>query len=159
MSNLSDFSLLSFDVYGTLIDWETGVLNALKPLIGDRKDEFSRGQLLKVYAEAEAAQQEATPDMKYSDLLATIHPKVAEKLHLPEPTSEQNQAFGNSIGSWPVFPDTVDALRRLGKHYKLVVLSNVDHESFSTRSGPTRVAAMPSTRRPRRSTASRWRSS
>jgi len=137
MSHLSDFSLLSFDVYGTLIDWETGVLNALKPLIGNRKDEFNRDQLLKVYAEAEAAQQEATPDMKYSELLATIHPKVGEKLHLPEPTSEQNQAFGDSIGSWPAFPDTVDALRRLGKHYKLVVLSNVDHESFSgSHTGP-----------------------
>ncbi|KAL6914280.1 hypothetical protein ACHAPO_010970 [Fusarium lateritium] len=137
MTSLSDFSLLSFDVYGTLIDWETGVLDALKPLIGARKDEFCRDQLLKVYAEAEAAQQNATPDMKYSELLATIHPKVAEKLFLPEPTAEQNEAFGNSVGSWPAFPDTVDALRRLSKHYKLVVLSNVDHGSFSrSNSGP-----------------------
>ncbi|RGP66541.1 haloacid type ii [Fusarium sporotrichioides] len=137
MTSLSDFSLLSFDVYGTLIDWETGVLNALKPLIGARKDEFNRDQLLKVYAEAETAQQEATPDMQYSELLATIHPKIAEKLFLPEPIAEQNEAFGNSVGSWPAFPDTVDALRRLGKHYKLVVLSNVDRESFSrSNSGP-----------------------
>ncbi|KAG8669975.1 hypothetical protein FPOAC2_09318 [Fusarium poae] len=137
MANLSDFSLLSFDVYGTLIDWETGVLDALKPLMGARIDEFNRDQLLKVYAEAETAQQDATPDMKYSELLSTIHPKVAEKLFLPEPTAEQNEAFGNSVGSWPAFPDTVDALRRLGKHYKLVVLSNVDRESFSrSNSGP-----------------------
>lgn len=137
MTSLSDFSLLSFDVYGTLIDWETGVLDALKPLIGARKDEFNRDQILKVYAEAEAAQQEATPDMRYSQLLATIHPKVADKLFLPEPTAEQSEAFGNSIGSWPAFPDTVGALRRLSKHYKLVVLSNVDRESFSrSNSGP-----------------------
>ncbi|KAL4723419.1 hypothetical protein ACLX1H_009916 [Fusarium chlamydosporum] len=131
------FSLLSFDVYGTLIDWETGVLDALKPLIDSRKNEFTKEQLLKTYHEAEAAQQEATPDMKYSELLATIHPKVAQKLSLPEPTAEQNETFGNSIGSWPAFPDTVDALHRLGKHYKLVVLSNVDRESFSrSNSGP-----------------------
>ncbi|KAM0551971.1 hypothetical protein ACHAPJ_008079 [Fusarium lateritium] len=137
MSSLSDFSLLSFDVYGTLIDWETGVLNGLKPLLQANNAEFSREHLLNVYHEAEAAQQEQTPDLKYSELLTTIHPHVAERLGLPKPTAEQDKAFGDTIGTWPAFPDTVDALRRLGKHYKLVVLSNVDRESFSgSNSGP-----------------------
>ncbi|KAJ4255035.1 hypothetical protein NW762_009839 [Fusarium torreyae] len=137
MSNLSDFSLLSFDVYGTLIDWETGVLNGLKPLLQVNNAEFSREHLLNIYHEAEAAQQEKTPDLKYSELLTTIHPHVAERLGLPKPTAEQDKAFGDTIGTWPAFPDTVDALRRLGKHYKLVVLSNVDRESFSgSNSGP-----------------------
>ncbi|KAF4955785.1 hypothetical protein FSARC_11765 [Fusarium sarcochroum] len=137
MSNLSDFSLLSFDVYGTLIDWETGVLNGLKPLLQANNAEFSREHLLSIYHEAEAAQQEKTPDLKYSELLTTIHPHVAERLSLPKPTAEQDKAFGDTIGTWPAFSDTVDALRRLGKHYKLVVLSNVDRESFSgSNSGP-----------------------
>ncbi|KAI7765831.1 hypothetical protein LZL87_000944 [Fusarium oxysporum] len=137
MSKISDFGLLSFDVYGTLIDWETGVLNGLKPLLQSNNAEISREDLLKIYHEAEVAQQKKTPEMKYSELLTTVHPHVAERLGFSKPTSEQNKAFGDSIGSWPAFPDTVDALRRLGKHYKLVVLSNVDRESFSgSNAGP-----------------------
>ncbi|KAF5004523.1 hypothetical protein FDECE_8978 [Fusarium decemcellulare] len=131
MSKLSDFRLLSFDVYGTLIDWETGVLDGLKPLVESNNASFSREHLLATYHEFESAQQQKTPDMKYSELLSTIHPYVAERLGLPKPTAEQDKAFGASIGTWPAFPDTVDALRRLGKHYKLVVLSNVDRESFA----------------------------
>ncbi|KAM0427189.1 hypothetical protein ACHAPT_007616 [Fusarium lateritium] len=137
MSRLSDFRLLSFDVYGTLIDWETGVLNGLKPLLDANNATFSREQLLTIHHELECAQQEKTPDMKYSELLTTIHPQIAERLGLPRPSAEQDKAFGGSIGTWPAFPDTVEALRRLGKHYKLVVLSNVDRESFSgSNSGP-----------------------
>ncbi|KAM5352111.1 hypothetical protein ACJ41O_004834 [Fusarium nematophilum] len=137
MSRLSDYRLLSFDVYGTLIDWETGVLDALKPLLDVNGASFSREQLLTAHHEFERTQQEKTPDMKYSKLLATIHPQIAERLGLPRPTAAQDKAFGDSIGSWPAFPDTVDALRRLSKHYKLVVLSNVDRESFAgSNSGP-----------------------
>ncbi|KAF5022760.1 hypothetical protein F66182_5175 [Fusarium sp. NRRL 66182] len=137
MSNLTDFSLLSFDVYGTLIDWETGVLNGLNPLLQANNAAFSRQHLLDIYHEAEAAQQQKTPDMKYSELLATIHPQIAKRLGLSTPTTEKDKVFGDSVGSWPAFPDTVDALRRLGKHYKLAVLSNVDRESFAdSNSGP-----------------------
>ncbi|KAJ4170865.1 hypothetical protein NW754_007009 [Fusarium falciforme] len=137
MSRLSDFRLLSFDVYGTLIDWETGVLNGLKPLLEANNASFSREHLLTIHHELESAQQVKTPDMKYSELLTTIHPQIAERLGFPKPSAEQDKAFGNSIGTWPAFPDTVEALRRLGKHYKLVVLSNVDRESFSgSNSGP-----------------------
>ncbi|KAJ4311519.1 hypothetical protein N0V84_010406 [Fusarium piperis] len=137
MSRLSDFRLLSFDVYGTLIDWETGVFNGLKPLLDTNDASFSRERLLTIHHELEVAQQVKTPDMKYSELLTTIHPQIAERLGLPKPSAEQDKAFGDSIGTWPAFPDTVEALRRLGKHYKLVVLSNVDRESFSgSNSGP-----------------------
>ena len=137
MSRLSDYRLLSFDVYGTLIDWETGVLNGLKPLLDANNAKLSRENIHTVFHEQETVQQYKTPDMKYAELLATIHPKVAERLGFPAPTSEQDQAFGDSVGRWPAFPDTVDALRRLGKHYKLVVLSNVDRESFSaSNAGP-----------------------
>ncbi|KAI5457064.1 HAD-like domain-containing protein [Mariannaea sp. PMI_226] len=130
MSRLSEYRLLSFDVYGTLIDWETGILNGLKPLLEQNNATFPRGKLLEVYHELERTQQTKTPDMKYSELVTTIHPQIAERLGLPAPTAEQDKAFGASVGSWPAFPDTVEALKRLGKHYKLVVLSNVDLESF-----------------------------
>ena len=137
MSRLSDFRLLCFDVFGTLIDWESGVLAGLQPLLDANKASFSREHLLAVYAECELAQQTATPDMPYDQLLATIHPHVAAKLGLPAPTPAQDAAFGDTVGGWPAFPDTVDALRRLGAHYRLTVLSNVDRASFSrTNAGP-----------------------
>jgi len=70
--------------------------------------------------------------MGYAELLTTIHPQIATRLGLPAPSVEQNEAFGDSVEKWPAFPDTVDALRRLGKSYKLVALSNVDRSSFAS---------------------------
>lgn len=135
MARLTDFRLLSFDVYGTLIDYETGILEALKPLL-DQTD-LTRLQALKLYHELEKAQQARTPRMAYSELLTTIYPQFAASLGLNVPFAEQAEAFGASVGSWPAFPDTVDALKRLSKHYKLVVLSNVDKESFkASNAGP-----------------------
>ncbi|KAI4727664.1 haloacid dehalogenase [Aureobasidium sp. EXF-10728] len=139
MTRLTDFKLLSFDVYGTLIDWETGVIKALQPLLSKNKktDTYTRKDLLEIYHHHEASQQQKTPDLSYCDLLATIHPAIAADLKCGSPTEAENKAFGDSVGKWPAFPDTVDALVRLAKHYKLVVLSNIDRNSFSaTNSGP-----------------------
>ncbi|KAJ5167199.1 uncharacterized protein N7482_005980 [Penicillium canariense] len=131
MARLSDYRLLCFDVYGTLIDWEGGILAALQPLLSTSNAEFSREHLLTVYQELESAQQRITPDMPYSQLLATVHPLLAARLGLPAPSDADSQRFGASVGTWPAFSDTVDALQRLAKHYKLVVLSNVDRASFA----------------------------
>ncbi|KAI1102426.1 HAD-like protein [Jackrogersella minutella] len=138
MANLKDFRLLSFDVYGTLIDYETGIISALEPLLAhNNRTDIPRLRLLETYHEFEVKQQQETPDMPYSQLLTTIHAKVVAKLGLPPPTPEESRVFGNSVASWPAFPDTVAALRRLAKHYKLVVLSNIDRLSFGlTNSGP-----------------------
>ncbi|KAG4220605.1 hypothetical protein PC116_g30916 [Phytophthora cactorum] len=138
MASLKDFKVLSFDVYGTLVDYEAGILSALEPLLAsNNRTDIPRLKLLEVYHECEVKQQQETPDMPYSQLLATIHPHLATKLGLAPPTLEESRAFGKSIGDWPAFPDTVDALQRLSKQYKLVVLSNVDRASFSlTNSGP-----------------------
>ena len=138
MSKLSDYRLLSFDVYGTLIDWERGILEAFRPILKrDMRKNFSREHLLKTFHSLEREQQSKTPDMPYSQLLTTVHPQFALALGFDRPTVEESKAFGDSVGQWPAFPDTVDALRRLSKHYKLVVLSNVDRESFgATNAGP-----------------------
>lgn len=138
MSSLSAYRLLSFDVYGTLIDWERGILEALQPILQrDTRKNFSREHLLKTFHSLEREQQGKTPDMLYSQLLSAVYPQLATVLGFEEPTVEESKAFGDSVGQWPAFPDTVDALRRLSKHYKLVVLSNVDRESFgATNAGP-----------------------
>jgi 2-haloalkanoic acid dehalogenase type II len=135
MSKLTDFRLLSFDVYGTLIDWETGVLNGLKPLT--EQTNLTREKTLELYHELEKEQQSETPDMPYSELLTTIYPYFAARAGAEAPTTQECGVFGQSVGKWPAFPDTVDALKRLSKQYKLVVLSNVDKESFKfSASGP-----------------------
>ena len=69
--------------------------------------------------------------MPYFQVLATLLPALAARLSLPEPKTEECARFGESVGTWPAFPDTVNALHRLSKKYKLVVLSNVDRTSFS----------------------------
>lgn len=131
MSHLSDYRLLTFDVYGTLVDWETGILTALSPLLSHSTLNFTPEQTLSIYQEHESKQQTLTPDMAYSTLLTTIHPGLAKSFSAPPPTADDSAAFGASIGTWPAFPDTVDALRRLSRRYKLVVLSNVDRASFA----------------------------
>lgn len=131
MSQLSDYRLLCFDVYGTLIDWEAGVLAAFEPTLRKNSASFSREHLLNTYYELERMQQRLTPDLPYYQLLATVHPQMAERLGLSKPSEEESGAFGESVGHWPAFPDTVEALKRLAKHYKLVVLSNVDRDSFA----------------------------
>lgn len=137
MSKLTDYRVLTFDCFGTIVDWESGVLTALQSLLDANNAAFSREHLLNVYHECEAAQQVKTPDLNYDQLLATVHPQVAAKLNLKAPTAEESAAFGASVGRWPAFPDSVDALHRLSKHFKLVILSNVDRTSFSgTTSGP-----------------------
>jgi 2-haloalkanoic acid dehalogenase type II len=131
MSNLSSFKLLSFDVYGTLIDWETGLLNAFQPVLKrTNKSDLDLKHLLKTIHTVQASEQKTSPGRKYPELLAIVHAKVCEELGIPDATKEENEAFGNSVGDFPAFPDTVSALKRLSKHYKLVVLSNVDNKSF-----------------------------
>ncbi|CAN6631624.1 hypothetical protein TRVA0_013S01178 [Trichomonascus vanleenenianus] len=137
MSKLSDFNVLSFDCFGTIIDWETGILAALQPLLDAHNVKCSREDLIRVYHECEVEQQQRTPSLPYSELLATILPRLANKLNLPTPSAAVSEAFGASIGSWPAFPDSVAALHQLSKHYKLVILSNVDRKSFGkTNTGP-----------------------
>ncbi|KIY00788.1 uncharacterized protein Z520_03453 [Fonsecaea multimorphosa CBS 102226] len=136
MARLTDFRLLSFDVYGTLIDYETGILDGLRPLTAAKG--LTREQILALYHELEVEQQTKTPDMPYSQLLATVYPQFAARVGIEaKPSAQECETFGQSIGTWPAFPDTVDALQRLSKHYKLVVLSNVDRESFkASNAGP-----------------------
>jgi 2-haloacid dehalogenase len=126
---LSDFSALSFDCYGTLIDWETGIIAALAPLLARVGADQPRDSILEAFARLEVRQQEATPDMLYADLLAEVHGQLAAEWDVPRDPAEAAD-FGRSIADWPAFPDTVEALRYLKQHFRLIVLSNVDRTSF-----------------------------
>ncbi|OAA66370.1 haloacid dehalogenase [Akanthomyces lecanii RCEF 1005] len=138
MARITDFKVLCFDVYGTLIDWETGITTALEPLFAASGRALPpRAELLHAIHELEAAQQQLTPAMRYREILAAIHPRIASCFQLSEPTAAESAAFGASIGTWPAFPDSVAALRRLSQRYKLVVLSNTDRAALgATNAGP-----------------------
>ncbi|OWT77373.1 MULTISPECIES: haloacid dehalogenase type II [unclassified Achromobacter] len=126
---LTDFKVLTFDCYGTLIDWETGIHNGLQPLLARHKAMLTKDQALEIFARHESDQQERTPDMPYSQLLSVVYRRLANEWAIPVMNAEAN-IFGASVPDWPEFPDSAEALAYLGKHYKLVILSNVDRISF-----------------------------
>lgn len=129
--SLSDFSTLTFDCYGTLIDWESGIWDALQPLIEMAKPgSICRSSALVAFAEAESAQQAQTPGMLYPTLLEQVHATLAKRFNV-QPTAEMGRTFGQSVPHWPAFPDSADALRELARHYKLVILSNVNRDGFA----------------------------
>jgi len=129
MMNLSDFTTLTFDCYGTLIDWESGLHAALEPLRARAGVTVPRDAVLAEFAAHEVRQQAATPALPYVALLTAVHRQLAEAWGVAADEAEDRR-FGASIGDWPAFPDTEEALRYLKRHYRLVILSNVDRDSF-----------------------------
>jgi 2-haloalkanoic acid dehalogenase type II len=147
--SLKSFSILTFDIYGTLIDWEDGILSALQPLLTrlpadhhlksatyaeEKKIGFG-----KAFTAIESQLQRENPGMKYSELLTDSYLRFAKELGIADDEEVKNEAktFGGSIGTWAAFPDTVEAMKRLKKYFKLAPLSNVDRASFqNTLDGP-----------------------
>jgi 2-haloacid dehalogenase len=128
---LSDFKALTFDCYGTLIDWETGLWNALQPLISAGRLDIGREQALDLFSRLETEQEQETPSLRYSTLLTVIHSRMAKSWGVHAHADLHNR-FGGSIPDWPPFPDSAEALAYLKRHFKLVILSNVDRASFNT---------------------------
>jgi 2-haloalkanoic acid dehalogenase type II len=126
---LSDFSVLSFDCYGTLIDWETGILEALEPWLQREGLELTADQILEAFGRQEALQEEGTPSMRYPQVLSNVHRRLAAEWRISS-TNEDADAFAKSIRYWPAFPDSAGSLVYLKRHFRLAILSNVDRESF-----------------------------
>jgi 2-haloacid dehalogenase len=126
---LRDFSALTFDCYGTLIDWETGILAALRPWTAAHGVEVDDEALLAAFGRAESRREAADPKAPYPRILAGVLEDLAEELG-ETASGEEAAAFGDSTKDWPVFPDTPEALAYLKRHYKLVIVSNVDRTSF-----------------------------
>jgi 2-haloacid dehalogenase len=127
---LTDFKVLTFDCYGTLIDWETGIWNALQPLLSAGGLALEREDALARFGACETEQEAATPSLRYSTLLATVHARMARDLGVPV-HADLNERFGGSVPDWPAFADSAEALAYLKRHFKLVILSNVDRQSFA----------------------------
>ena len=130
MLALDRFTHLTFDCYGTLVDWESGILDAISGVLARHGVAAEPQQILRLYAEHEARLEGAVDYVPYRRILAGVMAGIAGEVGF-EPTADELDALGRSIGSWPPFPDTVAALERLHARYALVVLSNVDDDLFA----------------------------
>jgi 2-haloacid dehalogenase len=127
--NFDAFACLTFDCYGTLIDWESGILAALGPLLQAHDVSADDEELLELYGELEAA-EERRSYRPYRDVLRGVVVALGDRLNF-RPSLEQINSLPESLPRWPVFPDTVAALARLKQRYKLAVISNTDDDLFA----------------------------
>jgi putative hydrolase of the HAD superfamily len=131
MSEFDRFRALSFDCYGTLIDWEAGLIGQLRPWAEAHQVEVGDEALLQLFAEIEPeVEAEGSPPPLYPQVLKEVLGRIGACLGV-EPTAEELASFGGSVGDWPAFPDTADALARLKARYRLIIVSNVDRRSFA----------------------------
>ena len=126
---LHDAKALTFDCYGTLIDWERGILDALRPWIHRDGLILDDARLLEEFGKAESRIERDNPTVPYTDILGHVHHALARTFGLAEDIDEASR-FAESVGDWPPFPDTIEALRDLQTRFKLVIVSNTDHASF-----------------------------
>jgi 2-haloacid dehalogenase len=119
MRDFTRYRALSFDCYGTLIDWETGIRQALQPWAATRRVEAGADELLGRFGTHENVVQSETPTLAYPLVLDV------------EVSDAEAAEFGASVGTWPAFADSAVALRRLQERYRLIILSNVDRASFA----------------------------
>ena len=129
MLNFDQFRLLTFDCYGTLIDWESGIFSALRPILARRGKTISDSDLLRLYSELEAAaeQGEFRP---YRQVLESVVEGFGERLGFT-PTESEIRSLPDSLPNWLPFPDTIAALGKLKARYQLAVISNVDDDLFA----------------------------
>ncbi len=130
MLRLTDFSTLTFDCYGTLIDWERGILAELKPWAQKHRIDVDDGGLLEAFAQVEASCEAETPGKLYPELLGDVLRRLASRWSVTLGAGEVEN-FGRSVGRWPIFADSPASLQYLKRYYKLVILSNVDRASFA----------------------------
>jgi 2-haloacid dehalogenase len=127
---LADFQALSFDCYGTLIDWEAGLSAVLVPWARARGLDLSAEQLLAEHAGFEAEIEAQQPAARYPDVLAGSLRRLGDKLGA-EVTGDDAAAMAGSVPDWPAFPDSPGALADLAARFQLIILSNVDRASFA----------------------------
>ena len=127
---LADFDTLTFDCYGTLIDWETGIAAALEPLAARTGRTIDAGERVTAFGRHEHEEQARAPGALYPEILAGVHASIAREWGVaPDPALAR--AFGDSVPDWPAFPDSAAALRYLKGHFRLVILSNVHRAGFA----------------------------
>jgi 2-haloacid dehalogenase len=132
------FDALTFDCYGTMIDWERGILAALRPILDGHDVTRDDEELLERFAHHEA-QLEAGPYLRYREVLAGALRGIGSDLGF-QPTEHEQEAFGVSVRDWPAFTDSPAALAVLKQHFKLGVITNCDDDLFAASNDKLQVA-------------------
>src|SRR5436305_1533896 len=129
MLDFTRFEILTFDCYGTLINWEAGLLPALHRILSAHGKNLEDATVLKLYGEFEhlAEQGDFHP---YRQVLESVVRRFGASLGFT-PTDEECASLPNSLAEWNPWPDTVEALRRLKSRYRLAIISNVDDDLFA----------------------------
>jgi 2-haloacid dehalogenase len=127
---LENKKVLTFDCYGTLIDWEQGIVDAMQPILLANDVHLSDEEILIDFGQTEHVVQAAAPDMLYSHVLQQVMYHFGKKYGF-NPTHTEAESFSSSIKYWKPFPDTVLALKKLSKEFKLIIVSNIDNVSIS----------------------------
>ncbi len=128
--DFSGIEALSFDCYGTLIDWESGIVSALAPWLERTGGPVDRELLLEMYGESESAEEHEHPGRLYPRILAGVLRRIGARLGR-EVTDADATAFASSVPDWPAFGDSAEALAYLKTQFLLAILSNVDRASFA----------------------------
>ncbi|HXM61228.1 MAG TPA: haloacid dehalogenase type II [Terriglobales bacterium] len=128
MLDFTHFKVLTFDCYGTMIDWETGIFSALRPILAAHGKKISDSALLELYSELEAAAEQGE-FRRYRDVLQSVVRGFGKRLGF-SPTDTEVRSLPESLANWQPFSDTVEALRKLKSRYQLAVISNVDDDLF-----------------------------
>jgi len=127
--NFQQFKVLSFDCYGTLIDWERGILGAVRPVLSNHKIIATDEIILETFAQIES-EVEAGSYRPYRDILNTVMRGMSERFEFV-PNNTESDAIVSSLPSWPPFSDTVAALKALKSRFRLAIISNVDDDLFA----------------------------
>lgn len=122
---LSDFKVLTFDVVGTLIDFETGILQAVRGIAGKTERELGDDTIFEAYKRGRDAHPERS-----SEVMANVYLHLARELDLPTSQAAAD-TFQMAVYRWPAFSDSVSALKRLRRWYRLVAMTNADRPAFS----------------------------
>jgi 2-haloacid dehalogenase len=123
------YDALTFDCYGTIVDWESGIIAAIDALLGDAKGAVSDDELLAAFGRLESAAEQGT-FRAYRAVLTEVATGLLSLVGLP-PDPERAAAFAGSVPAWPPFPDSADALRSLATRFRLAIVSNVDDDLFA----------------------------
>ena len=130
MLKFSDYRALTFDCYGTLMDWETGILTALHKVLAEHGKTAEDAYLLELYGKLEA-DAESGPFRNYKQVLAEVVRGIGEELGFV-PEAREADSLSASIAQWQPFEDTVPSLQRLKAKFHLAVISNIDDDLFAT---------------------------
>lgn len=130
MLDFNQYEWLSFDCYGTLIDWETGIADAVAGVLESHDLYRSRSEVLELFAEVEPQIQDGSGYLEYRRVLRRVMAMIGIRVGFQFTETDMGR-LAESLPSWPIFPDTQPSLQAMKSRYRLAIISNVDDDLFA----------------------------